>query len=152
MSATILATGRCRDKHLLALEAEYLKRLKPFLATTIIELPHGKSSGDALKREEAAVQLAKIPENAFVIALDERGKQPGTTQFSTQLDTWRQNGKPLFFIIGGADGLDESVRNRADATIALSALTFPHQMVRVILAEQLYRAMTLINGHPYHRS
>ncbi|MDE0723479.1 MAG: 23S rRNA (pseudouridine(1915)-N(3))-methyltransferase RlmH [Alphaproteobacteria bacterium] len=153
MKAIILATGKCRDKHLLALEAEYIKRLKPFLPTSIIELPHGKNTGgEALKLEESKTQLSKIPSSAKVIALDERGKGLTTPEFSKKLSNFQDSGtNEVYFIIGGSDGLHQDIRDRANLVLSLSKLTFPHQMVRPIITEQIYRAATIIAGHPYHR-
>ncbi len=153
MKATILATGKCRDKHLLALEAEYIKRLKPYMPTSVTELPHGKNSGgEALKLEESKTQLSKIPASAKIIALDERGKLLSTQEFSKKLSDYQDHGtNEVYFIIGGSDGLHQDVRDRADLVLSLSKLTFPHQMVRPIITEQIYRAMTVVAGHPYHR-
>lgn len=153
MKASVLVTGRCRDKALLSIEAEYIKRLKPYLPTQVIELPHGKNAGgEALKLEESKLQLAKISDSAKVVALDERGKLLSTAEFADTLSKYQDTGtQEVYFIIGGSDGLHQDVRDRADLVLSLSKLTFPHQMVRPILAEQIYRAMTVIAGHPYHR-
>lgn len=135
-----------------ALFADYQKRLKPHFPLQLIELPHGKGEGKTLKKAEADNLLRKIPEASCVIALDERGKNVSTTAFAGKLGKWKDEGvRDLVVIIGGADGLDEEVRNRADWVWSLSSLTFPHLLVRVILAEQLYRAATILAGHPYHR-
>lgn len=154
MKLTILATGRCRDKNILALEAEYIKRLKPYAKLTLTELPHGKNtSSEALKLEEAKAQLAKIPTHACVVALDETGVSLSTAKFANKLQQSIDTGtKEMVFVIGGADGLHDQLKDRADLVLSLSAMTFPHQMVRPLLAEQIYRAMTLLAGHPYHRA
>ena len=103
------------------------------------------------KREEAQAILAKV-QPGLIIALDERGRQLGSEAFATRLATARDSGTGhASLIIGGADGLSEEIRDKADITLAFGALTIPHQIVRALVLEQLYRAMTIISGHPYHR-
>jgi 23S rRNA (pseudouridine1915-N3)-methyltransferase len=104
------------------------------------------------KAEEAKAILAHIPQGAVVIALDERGKHLTSPALAQFIGHSRDEGAPAcVFIIGGADGLDEAVRAKAQMVLAFGALTWPHQMVRVMLSEQLYRMMTIMSGHPYHR-
>ena len=100
---------------------------------------------------EAQRILAALPQNCLRIALDERGAQPTTRQLAAQMQGWMREGRDVAFIIGGADGLHESVKQAAQHLMALSTLTLPHAMVRVLLAEQLYRAHSLLHNHPYHR-
>jgi len=95
--------------------------------------------------------LAVLPPGCVRIALDERGKQFTTADLARKLTAWMQGGRDLAFIIGSADGLDEELKAHADLLLSLSAMTLPHAMVRVLLAEQLYRATSLIQNHPYHR-
>lgn len=153
MRATLIATGKCKDKEILSLCAEYLKRLQAFFPTTVVEVPQTKADrSEDIKAGEAKAQLAKIPDGAYVIALDEHGKNPTTRAFASKIEQIQLLGKSeLVFIIGGSDGLHSSVLQRADFTLSLSALTFPHMMVRPIILEQLYRAGTVLAGHPYHR-
>jgi 23S rRNA (pseudouridine1915-N3)-methyltransferase len=93
-----------------------------------------------------------LPAGGVVVALDERGKTLGSEDFAQRLLRWRDDGKPaLSFVIGGADGLDPAFVKAADLTLSFSPLTWPHQLVRIMLAEQLYRATTILSGHPYHR-
>ncbi len=107
---------------------------------------------DARRIREAEALLEAIPEGARIIALDERGKNEASDVFAKRLGRWRDDGvRAVAFIIGGADGLDESVRKRADAVVSFGALTWPHMLVRALLSEQLYRAHTILTGHPYHR-
>lgn len=132
---------------------EYLRRLPAGWRLRIVE--HAQARGDtaALRTAaDAAALLGSIEPRDHVVALDERGKQHHTAGFAQRLEAWQALGKPLVFVIGGADGLDESVRARADERLALSALTFPHPLVRVILIEQLYRAWSFNANHPYHRA
>jgi 23S rRNA (pseudouridine1915-N3)-methyltransferase len=95
--------------------------------------------------------LAALPPGCVRIALDERGKPLTTVELARKLAAWMQGGQDVAFMIGSADGLDQELKNSADLLLALSAMTLPHALVRVLLAEQLYRAMSLIQNHPYHR-
>ena len=113
----------------------------------IVEIAEGRGRRpEERKREEAQAILAKA-QPGLIIALDERGRQLGSEAFASRLATARD----ASLIIGGADGLSEEIRDRADITLAFGALTIPHQIVRALVLEQLYRAMTIISGHPYHR-
>lgn len=104
------------------------------------------------KGESEAARLSRaLPEGAAVIALDERGELATSEALATRIGEWRDTGRDLAFLIGGADGLDEAIRTRADWRLALGRLTWPHLLVRLLLAEQLYRASTILAGHPYHR-
>ncbi len=97
--------------------------------------------------------LEAIPAGATVVALDERGRDLTSVEFAGRLGRWRdEGGADIAFLIGGADGLDERVRDRADLTLALGRLTWPHLMTRVLLVEQIYRAQEILAGHPYHRA
>jgi 23S rRNA (pseudouridine1915-N3)-methyltransferase len=100
--------------------------------------------------EKAKIE-AVIPKNARVIALDERGKDWTSVALSQQLTHWQQDGRDVVFVIGGADGLDAEFKSKADTLVRISSLTLPHGMVRVLLAEQLYRAWSITQNHPYHR-
>jgi len=101
---------------------------------------------------EAERLLAQVGDKDRVIALDVKGRTWSTETLARKLDDWRMDGNDLAFLIGGADGLDERCLDRAEERLSLSALTFPHALVRVIVAEQLYRAWTVLTGHPYHRA
>jgi 23S rRNA (pseudouridine1915-N3)-methyltransferase len=95
--------------------------------------------------------LAALPPGCVRIALDERGKQLTTAELARKLALWMQGGQDVAFMIGSADGLDQELKAGADLLLGLSAMTLPHAVVRVLLAEQLYRAMSMIRNHPYHR-
>ncbi|MFZ2620838.1 MAG: 23S rRNA (pseudouridine(1915)-N(3))-methyltransferase RlmH [Alphaproteobacteria bacterium] len=152
MKLTLLSTGKLKRGAVSELCAEYEKRLGAYATLTQIELPQVKDGNPAtIKAKEAQAQLAKVPTGALLIALDERGKTYSTAQFAEKLNSWQQLAKPVIFLIGGAEGLDDSVRARADSVWSLSPLTFPHQLVRALVLEQLYRAFSLNAGHPYHR-
>ena len=111
-------------------------------------------AGDAVarRRDEAAQLLSGVDPAAYVMALDERGKSPDSRQFAKLLGGLADAGRATcVIVIGGADGLDACVRERADRTVSFGAMTWPHQIVRILAAEQLYRAITILSGHPYHR-
>ena len=159
MKLTVISIGRLRSGPELTLIADYQKRfgkagIAGLTAPTIIEVERKKRlEGDALKRAEADAIRAKLPSGPHkLIALDERGKALTTKDFASTLSRWQDDGAPeTVFLIGGADGLDESLRQQADLTLNLGNLTWPHMLVRVMIVEQLYRAATVIAGHPYHR-
>jgi 23S rRNA (pseudouridine1915-N3)-methyltransferase len=134
---------------------DYNRRLPRGQQLELVEIPSSRRRGGASARvlaEEGARMLDRIGERDHVVALEVDGRTCSTEELSNMLDDWRMQGSDVSFLIGGADGLDPSCRARADDVLSLSALTFPHQLVRVILAEQLYRAWTLLLGHPYHRA
>jgi 23S rRNA (pseudouridine1915-N3)-methyltransferase len=106
---------------------------------------------DTNPAKEALKIIAAIPNGSFVIALDEHGKDISTQNIANELKIWRQNGHDVAFLIGGANGLDQSAKDTAKAIWRLSSLTLPHALARVLLIEQLYRAWTILQGHPYHR-
>ena len=134
----------------------YQKRLPRHLELEFREIPAAqRSSGSTSasnKQKEGALLLKALQEPAYVVALDERGQQWSSAQLAEQLEYWQGNQPRVVFLIGGADGLAESCKQRADKLWSLSALTLPHALVRVVLAEQIYRAWTLVQGHPYHRA
>ena len=106
-------------------------------------------TGSELKQAEAKLLLKDLPSNSYVIALDEHGKTLSSREFATALRPHAN--RPLIFIIGGADGLDENVRKRANLILSFGRMTLPHFLMRAVLAEQIYRVHTLWDGHPYHR-
>ena len=110
----------------------------------------GKTTAQIMAAEAQRI-LTALPQHCLRIALDERGAQPTTKQLAAQMQDWMRAGRDVAFIIGGADGLHESVKQAAQQIMALSSLTLPHAMVRVVLAEQLYRAHSMMHNHPYHR-
>ncbi|MCO6184807.1 23S rRNA (pseudouridine(1915)-N(3))-methyltransferase RlmH [Rhizobium sp. L1K21] len=111
------------------------------------------SSSDTRKREEGQMLEKALPDGAVLLLLDERGKAMGSEDFANLLGQFRDQGRrELMIAIGGADGLDQSLRERADATVCFGKMTWPHQLVRILIAEQLYRAVTILSGHPYHRA
>ncbi|MEX2353104.1 MAG: 23S rRNA (pseudouridine(1915)-N(3))-methyltransferase RlmH [Gammaproteobacteria bacterium] len=155
MRISIVAVGRRMPDWVQAGFKEYKKRLSHELALELIEvLPARRSKNsleDKLKQEEAEAILRAVPENTRIIALDETGRKQTTKKLAACLGNWARDGEHICFIIGGADGLAAAVLKKADETWSLSDYTLPHALVRVILAEQLYRAWSLLKGHPYHR-
>jgi 23S rRNA (pseudouridine1915-N3)-methyltransferase len=119
----------------------------------LAELPENpaRTSSERKQREGEAI-LAAIPPDSLIICLDERGKSMSSDAFAARIAEWRDAGrKSLHIVIGGADGLDEAVRKKAVLTLSFGQMTIPHQLVRVLALEQLYRAATILAGHPYHR-
>lgn len=154
MEIVIIAAGKCRDKSVLELVKHYQERLKPFFKNRLIEVPQSQASRvDDIKLEESKTFLKKIPEKSFIIALDERGETPSTRKLAGLIKTKQETGafNQFCIIIGGAEGLHEDIRNKANYVLSLSKLTYPHMMVRPIILEQLYRVSSVNAGHPYHR-
>jgi 23S rRNA (pseudouridine1915-N3)-methyltransferase len=154
----IAAIGRMKQGPERELVARYLDRAKAsgkLLALTgfdVTEFAESRAATtDGRKADEASNLRGALPEG-IVIALDEHGKTMQSAAFSLQLARWRDDGRQaVSFVIGGADGLDPAFVKSADLTLSFSPLTWPHQLVRIMLAEQLYRATTILSGHPYHR-
>lgn len=134
---------------------EYCDRLVPPWTLTLKEIPpahRGKNGNPALfRRQEGEALLSAVSPDRRVIALDLKGRSLSTAQLADRLDVIRQETSGLQILIGGADGLDRSCLARSDERWCLSSMTFPHFLVRVIIAEQIYRAWTILNNHPYHR-
>ncbi|WP_028451776.1 23S rRNA (pseudouridine(1915)-N(3))-methyltransferase RlmH [Chitinilyticum aquatile] len=134
---------------------EYVKRMPREFTVQLVELKPDKRVGaktpQQVMAEEADRIQAAVPQDARLVALDERGANWTTMQLADNVKRWHGDGRPVAFVIGGTDGLDPRVKQRADQLLQLSALTLPHGMVRVLLAEQLYRAVSILNNHPYHR-
>ncbi len=120
---------------------------------TIKEAEEKKAlSGDALKEAESHLLLSNIPTGAKIIALDETGKTPSSREFADLMRGWIDSGVPaIAFLIGGANGHADFLKQRADYKLSFGRMTLPHMLARVVLAEQIYRAKTIIDGHPYHR-
>ena len=131
-------------KHMPAECRVHLKEIKP------VERSGSKTAETAMALERAKIEAA-LPKGCRIVALDERGKDLTTVQLSQLLTQWQQDGRDVSFIIGGADGLDAEFKAKADMLVRISSLTLPHGMVRVLLAEQLYRAWSITQNHPYHR-
>jgi len=146
----IIAIGRLRQEPEAALFQRYADRIQPRL--TLTELPEAKGSPAEVKRRESDALLRALPTPAFVVALDPGGQQPDSIAFSQLLERWLGMGRDVCFLIGGAEGLDQPVLSRADHALSLGVMTWPHFLVRAMLAEQIYRARSISQGHPYHRA
>jgi 23S rRNA (pseudouridine1915-N3)-methyltransferase len=152
----ILAVGHRMPSWVTAAYDEYAKRMPREMPLQLKELKPAQRSnatGDTprwLKTEAEHIEAA-VPQGAMRVVLDEHGRSFPTRTLADHLKRWRNDGRDIAFIIGGADGLDDTIKSGADLLWSLSPLTLPHGLVRVVLAEQLYRAASLLAGHPYHR-
>lgn len=155
MKVRLLSVGRERAGEFRAVLDDYLQRIRHELPVEVIELPASRKGGaDAsrAKEEEGRALLSRLRPSDWVIALDERGETMSSVDFSRKIVQEAMNrGRDLAFLIGGAEGLDEAVRQRADEVLSLSRMTLPHRLARVVLAEQIYRALTIAKGGPYHK-
>jgi 23S rRNA (pseudouridine1915-N3)-methyltransferase len=156
MRMTLLAVTGKQPRWLDDAVEEYAKRLRPLLRVDFVDLKAAsRSQGrptEAILLAEHKLISAQIPAGAHVIALDERGASRTTERLSRDIAGWRQSGEHLVFVIGGPDGLASDFKASARETWALSQLTLPHGLAKLILVEQLYRAASLLEGHPYHRA
>ena len=154
MRTTLLLTGKTTDKHIVALMDDYIGRIghyMPFTVTVIPELKNTKNLTEAQQKErEGELILKQIQPQDYVVLLDEHGKEMRSVDFARWLSQKQQVCRQLFLVIGGPYGFSPAVYARAQEKISLSLMTFSHQMVRLILAEQVYRACTIIKGKPYH--
>lgn len=154
MNLRVIALGHRMPAWVTAGWNDYARRMPREFALQLVELkPEPRASGKSVPQILAAEgeRIAQAAKGAEVIALDERGKPWTTRLLADHLARWRDDAATAAFVIGSADGLADSVKRGASAVVSLSALTLPHGMVRVIVAEQLYRAVSLLAGHPYHR-
>jgi 23S rRNA (pseudouridine1915-N3)-methyltransferase len=155
MKLIIVSVGHKMPDWVTAGFNEYAKRMPREARIELLEIrPEPRSTGKTVAQimeAEAQRILAALPQSCLRIALDERGMQPTTRQLAVQMQDWMRAGRDVAFIIGGADGLHDAVKQAAQQLLALSALTLPHAFARLLLAEQLYRAHSLLHNHPYHR-
>lgn len=155
MKIRLLAVGTRMPDWVTAGYEEYAKRLTDDVRLELVEIAAGKRGKNAdvvrLTDKEGEAQLAAIPAQDYVVALEVGGRPLSTEDLSEKLGRWLQEGRNISLLVGGPEGLSAAARARADLQWSLSPLTLPHPMVRVLLAEQIYRAWTLLKGHPYHR-
>lgn len=160
MKITILSIGKFRNQDAnQKIFLDYQKRLDWKIELKELELKNGNSAnlqassgGEIIKNKEAELLLSKAPSSAKIIALDEKGKMLTSIEFAKQIRKYQDEGNSnLAFIIGGAGGLGDDIKKKADLILSFSAMTMPHIMIRSFLIEQIYRAQTIINHHPYHR-
>ena len=155
MKIKIIVIGKTHKNFLIEGENEYLKRLKRYTTIEKIEIPDLKNtkhlSASEIKKKEGVLILQKLESNGFVVVLDENGKSFGSVNFANWLQEKMNRGyKNITFIIGGAYGFSDAIYQKANEKMSLSKMTFSHQMIRMIFAEQLYRAHTILNNEPYH--
>lgn len=135
---------------------EYQKRMPPHMQLVLHEIEPvkrtGKAVNDKAKEIEAKAILEALPKRAYIVALDERGKQYTSVELASRIHDYQQLGSDVVIIIGGPEGLTDEIRNKANELISLSKLTMPHPLVRVVIAEALYRAYSIDAGLPYHRA
>jgi len=148
-SFALIAIGRLRPGPELELFSRYNTRLRPPLS--VIELPEGRGAPAEIRRRESEALVGALADGCFAVALDLGAPMLNSEGFAQRLRSWQESGRPLAFLIGGAEGFTQAVLDRAQATVSLGLLTWPHMLVRVLLAEQLYRAQSIADGHPYHR-
>ena len=154
MKFLVCAVGHKMPRWIAAGFEEYTRRMPHEATIELLEIKPEKRSGrkvEQLLAAEAVRILAALPPRCRMVAMDERGRQLTTPQLADSITGWMRNGGDTALIVGGADGLDAGIKNSANEILALSALTLPHGLARILLAEQLYRAVSLIKGHPYHR-
>lgn len=155
MQIHLIAVGNRMPAWVETAYQEYAKRLPRECALKLVEIAPGKRGRNAdvarILRDEGERMLAAIPRDCQVIALEVGGKTWSTPQLAAQLEGWLRSGRDTALLVGGPEGLDAACRARADQHWSLSALTLPHPLVRVILVETLYRAWSVMAGHPYHR-
>lgn len=154
MKITLLVVGKTTDAHIEALIQEYHKRLShyvPFTLQVIPELKHTKAlTSDQQKQAEGEVILRTVTSSTDLLLLDEHGKEFRSIEFADYMQKKMSSGRDVMFVIGGPYGFSEAVYQRANGKISLSKMTFSHQMVRLFFVEQVYRAMTILRGEPYH--
>ena len=159
MRIRLLSVGRRMPGWVQEGFAEYAKRLPPECALELVEIEPGRRGGakpsaadlQRIRRDEGERLLKALPDGALAVALDVRGRPWSTERLAHELTGWLGGGRDVSLLVGGPDGLSDACLARAQQRWSLSPLTFPHPLVRVILAEQLYRAWSITKGHPYHR-
>lgn len=158
MRIAVAAIGRMKNGPERELVARYLERAgasgKPLALTgfDVTEINESRAGSATTRKAEEAKALRSALPDGITVMLDERGKAINSEQFARQIGRWRDDGRPAAgFVIGGADGIDPDFVRSADLVVSFSPMVWPHQLVRIMLAEQLYRATTILSGHPYHR-
>lgn len=155
MRLNIVAIGQRMPSWVTSGWTEYSKRFTRGFSLNLREVPaikrNRKADIDSIRQREGEALLAAVPPSSYLVALDELGNQWSTAELATQLTEWMESSRDVTFLIGGPDGLSAACRDRAEMCWSLGKLTLPHPLVRVVLAEQLYRAWTITQNHPYHR-
>ena len=154
MKLGILAVGHKLPEWVAKGCAEYIKRMPRELPLSVIEIkpePRGSKTREQLLAAEKVRLQSVLQSYARIVVLDERGLDLTTVRLAQRLEDWMREGGDTAFVIGGADGIDDELKQQADEMIRLSSLTLPHAMARLVLCEQLYRAVSVVRNHPYHR-
>ena len=154
MRLSVLAVGHRQPAWVNDGCAEYLKRMPRELPASVTEIkpePRGSNSREQLLAAEKGRIRGALPASCRIVVLDEKGDDLTTLRLSQRLESWMQDGRDVALLIGGADGLDEEFKRQADDSVRLSSLTLPHGLARLVLCEQLYRAVSVLKNHPYHR-
>jgi 23S rRNA (pseudouridine1915-N3)-methyltransferase len=153
MKLRVVTVGKDRSGLYAPAVEEYVKRLARYAKLEVVEVPEARRHAGTprAKDEEGEALLARLGARERVVVLDERGEEATSAAFARRVERWLARGQDVALVIGGADGLADAVKARADETLALSRLTFAHRLARVVLVEQLYRAMTILRGEPYHK-
>ncbi|WP_371323744.1 23S rRNA (pseudouridine(1915)-N(3))-methyltransferase RlmH [Dechloromonas sp. ZY10] len=154
MKLQVVAVGHRQPDWVAAGCAEYLKRMPRELPASVLEIkpePRGSKTREQLLAAEKARIREVLPNSCRLIVLDEKGDDLTTLQLARRLENWMQDGRDCVLLIGGADGIDEELKRQASDKLRLSSLTLPHGMARLLLCEQLYRAVSVLKNHPYHR-
>lgn len=159
MKITILTVGKIKEKYFTAAIAEYTKRLSRYCKLEVIEVADEKTPDNASEHEEDLIRVKEgdrlkkyIKNGAYIISLAIQGKQTTSEGFAEKIHNLGLKGEShIIFIIGGSIGIDQNILNNSDELLSFSKMTFPHQLMRVVLLEQIYRAYRIINGEPYHK-
>ncbi len=153
MRIRVLAVGRDRSGLYRPALEEYARRLGRYARFEVVEVPEARRHAGTprARDEEGATLLTRLRQGERLVVLDERGKEPTSEELARRLGHWLAAGRDLCFAVGGAHGLSEAVKDRADEALSLSRLTLAHRLARLVLLEQLYRAFTILRGEPYHR-
>ncbi|WP_394011067.1 23S rRNA (pseudouridine(1915)-N(3))-methyltransferase RlmH [Anaerococcus cruorum] len=160
MDIKIIAVGKIKEKFYKEAIGEYLKRMQAYNKIEIIEVPDEQAPEnlsdkeiEQIKEKEGERILGKIEDSDYVVSLEILGKQMNSVDFANFIENEMQEGfgRNLVFVIGGSNGLSKEVSNRSNYKLSFSKMTFPHQLMRVVLIEQIYRGFRIINGHPYHK-
>ena len=153
MRIRVLAVGRDRSGLYQPALEEYARRLGRYARFEVVEVPEARRHAGTprARDEEGETLLSRLRPGERLVALDERGKEPTSLELARRLGAWLSGGRDLCFAVGGADGLSEAVKARAEESLSLSRLTLAHRLARLVLLEQLYRAFTIMRGEPYHK-
>lgn len=148
----VIVVGKLKEKSLKDLESEYTKRLTRYAKINIIELKDSKDNDINLAiKQELKLILDKIDEKSYIILLDIQGKMLSSEDLSKEINNITQTSGKITFIVGGSNGVSDDVKNKANMLLSFSPMTFPHQLFRIMLLEQIYRSLAILNNSPYHK-